>query len=41
MALCKEQKLRDVQMVLAFGESIYGVAIDIDPGDDTSRSVAC
>jgi len=41
VALCKEQKLGDVQMVLAFGENIYGVAIDIHAADDASRSVTC
>ena len=41
VALCKEKKLRDVQMVLAFGDHIYGIGIDIHVGDDSSRSVAC
>jgi hypothetical protein len=41
VAVCKDQKLQDVQMVLAFGETIYGIAIDIHAGGDESRTVTC
>jgi|SRR5581483_840049 hypothetical protein len=40
LEVCNEQKLRDVQMVLAFGDDIYGIAIDIHPETEGARAVA-